>query len=143
MIAETLRGENLFDHPDYEGSWVEFGSIQRPFSLYILRRTLDLVPFASNETLAENSHGTEIIEGIMTDYVGLSVFSGTFDEKLVEFTKTYNSAARRRGGYPNVVYTGKRDNVGSIVRGNYLVPGTQVIGEFQMRPLRSKLQKAP
>lgn len=120
--------EQRLGEPDYTGSWnAEYPVIEGRFRMWVLQR-LPTVP-------QDNIYG-ERIEGIISDQLGFSIFSGKMGSdlvshrKVIEFVKVYSQPARSRGAFDRIDYRGQLDEEVGIFRGTWSISGTQLSDEF-------------
>lgn len=136
MSAEAVTHSTEIERlgsPDLVGSWEGNGSGN--FQLWILRRTSQTVDCSVVPGLGIIDGylmGVDVIEGVIHDRVGFSVFSGVATSEGITFIKTYSAAARKRGGFGNIKYEGRYVRREFCYRGNYSVEGTAITGPFEI-----------
>jgi len=119
--------------PDFVGSWE--GYMSGNFQMWILRRTPQTVDCSVVPGLGIIDGylmGVDVIEGVIHDRVGFSVFSGVATSESITFVKTYSAAARNNGGFNNIKYEGRYTGRELCYRGTYSVEGTAITGPFEI-----------
>lgn len=102
---KVIRLEDKLPKPDFKGEWVRKDHYSEYFSLYILGRS----PFTGNiddSTFEKLGTSIEVIEGVITDSLGLAIFSGKIGNIGTEFRKDYSYFAQEKGGEPHLYYFG-------------------------------------
>ncbi len=97
---------NLGVEPDYVGWWDDKLDPSKHFNMYLIRSDLLAIPCMVFPNVIDDVADPEkikLIEGIILDATGTSVFSGTLEPDRIRFTKTYSKAAmEKRGALPNI-----------------------------------------
>lgn len=119
------------ENPDYRGSW-EYGVQNADFSMFVLGQS-------PTEVDALDHSGTmpaDIIQGVILDPVGLSIFTGTINHERISFTKIYSERARRAGGLDETFYVGVYVPDQAAFIGEFSSLGDSLGGEFTLTPMR-------
>lgn len=97
MLLENLT-------PDYVGMWEsDIPPYSGSFEMYILQRNVRGIT------------SPEQIEGVITDPIGLAIFSGEMTHRGIRFTKVYSPVARKDGYANELLYEGVINEDGNVV----------------------------
>lgn len=134
-LGRFFEVEERLGTPDYIGGWE--GNVPGDFKLYILKKEVWGIPDSVLPIIVDGFvRDGYLIEGVISDKVELSVFSGTIRPDEIIFTKTYSNAARVNGAYDNILYTGKYNKGKGRFEGEYSIPGTERSGKFHITPFK-------
>lgn len=130
-LGRFFKVEERLGAPDYIGRWE--GNVPGDFKLYILKKEVWGIPDSVLPIIIDGFvEEGYVIEGIISDKMGLSVFLGTVRPDEIVFTKTYSEAARVKGAYDNILYTGRYNKERGRFEGEYSIQGTKISGKFHV-----------